>query len=513
MSGRTARRVGLMLLLLLCGSGSRSLRAQDTSTVAVEVTAVFEESVYLDKGWVHGVAEGDVVRIVVEPGETIAAKVRSVSSEDARCVPLEGIGDIQVGMAGEIDIHPPPETEMPVPDRESLPSEIAGDEIAQVDFEQIRTHPGAIERRQARVTATSGGSVYLNIGRDAGLRPGDEVTFFPPNDGIVNGTVQSLSATSARCTILSGQNNVDIGTRAEVLLPTDRLSLEQERAEPRPRSLPEHPPWTATPENWDENQPLLAAPAYARPASERDLQLHGRMFASYMHTLNQLDFQNQYSLGRVGTSMWMENPFRRGGGLHIDGELNRRGAFLDDQPDDLYGPGRLDRISYYWGGSETQPLRFEMGRFLSSEFPEFGVLDGTELVYRTASGNRIGASVGLLPQPFPNLGCDRRPARRYILSMGVRPRGNANECDRISEDLAPRNAGSRPADLVDRLQPESVRFHARDGLGRLLRLARQPEDDQCRSHAGNLSADLSYQPTTWLRGERLVDSLAAASPA
>ncbi len=242
----------------------------------------------------------------------------------------------------------------------------------------------------------------MNIGRDAGLRPGDEVTFFPANDGIVNGTVQSVSASSGRCTILSTQNSVDIGTRAEVLLPTDRLSLEQERSEPR-SDIPEHPAWTATPQNWDENQPLLAAPAYARTAAERDLELHGRLFASYMHTLNQYDQQNQYSLGRIGASMWMENPFRRGGGLYVDAELNRRGVFLDDDDDDIYGPGRLDRLSYYWGGSETQPLRFEMGRFLSSEFPEFGVLDGTELVYRTAAGHRIGASVGLLPEPFPNL--------------------------------------------------------------------------------------------------------------
>jgi hypothetical protein len=399
----TATRCRLALaLVLLMPSASALLRAQEMTTVEVEVTAVFEESVYLDKGWAHGIGEGDVVRIVIDPQRTISAKVRSVSSRDSRCVPIEGVEAIHAGMRGRVDVEPPHTTESPEEADAASAAQAGHDAIAQVDFQEDRPHPGAIERVQARVTATSGSSVYLNLGRNAGLQPGDEVTFFPANDGIVNGTVQSVSGSSVRCTVLSSLQNIDIGTRAEVLIPADRLSPDAEGKPTTRPNLPEHPPWSATPENWDLNQPLLA-PAHARTANERDVLLHGRLFASYMHTLNQFDAQNQYSLGRIGASMWMENPFGRGGGLHLDSEFNRRGVFLADDLDGINGPGRLDRLSYHWGGTEEQPLRLEMGRFLSYEVPEFGVLDGTELVYRTASGHRFGASVGLLPEPFPNL--------------------------------------------------------------------------------------------------------------
>ncbi len=397
--GNCCRLAIAMPLLMSIGTGR--LCGQDLPTVVVEVTAVFEDSVYLDKGWVQGISEGDVVRIIVEHGRTIAAKVRSVSSQDARCVPVTGVESIQVGMQGSVTIGEPPSMGVPSQSDQPIPKEGNSEGVVQVDFEEETTHPGAIQRVQVRVTASSGGSVYLNKGRDAGLQPGDEVTFFPPDDGIINGTVQSVSKNSVRCTILSSQRTIDIGTRGEALIPSDRLSPEQEQPTPR-RDVPEHPPWTDTPQNWDQNQPLLA-PAYAQAASEREVQIHGRMFASYLHTWNQYDNQSQYSLGRIGTAMWIENPFRRGGGLHIDGELNRRGVFLVDDSDNFNGPARLDRLSYYWGGTDDRPLRFEMGRFLSYEFPEFGIIDGSEVVYRTASGHHIGASVGFLPVPFPNL--------------------------------------------------------------------------------------------------------------
>ncbi|MCA9266061.1 MAG: hypothetical protein KDA60_19510, partial [Planctomycetales bacterium] len=148
--------------------------------------------------------------------------------------------------------------------------------------------------------------------------------------------------------------------------------------------------------------PLLA-PAHSRAINERPRELRGRLFTNYMHTWNREQGDDHYSLGRVGSALWMDNPFGQGGKLQLNGELNRRGIFLDDQQDQLRGPGRLDRISYQSKDVEGVPIRYELGRFLCDEFAEFGVIDGGDIVYRTQSGHRFGAAMGFLPEPFPNL--------------------------------------------------------------------------------------------------------------
>jgi hypothetical protein len=393
-----------VVLLLLLASGARQVRGQDIAAMPVRVTAVFEDSVYLDKGWTEGVYHGDEVVIYCGQGRAVRGRVQSISSHGARVVPVAGDGIVQVGMHGVVIPQQDRQPTIEAQPRWNAPPHEQGvtAEAAQVDFQISQAGPGAVTRVEIRVTASSGGSIYLDKGRASGLSPGDEVVLFPAGDGIVNAAVQSVSRSSARCTIVSGQRNIDIGTRGQALLPADRLALEAVERPALTRNSPEHRPWTHPPENWDQNQPLLA-PAYSREPEERKRSVRGRLFADYLHTWNRSDAWNQYSLGRAGAAVWVENPFRRGGELYIDGEFNRRGVFLADQSDAVDGPGRLDRISYYWGGTDDQPWRVELGRFLSYEIPEFGVVDGTELVFRTAAGHRIGVSAGFLPQPFPNL--------------------------------------------------------------------------------------------------------------
>jgi hypothetical protein len=266
---------------------------------------------------------------------------------------------------------------------------------------------GSVKQVDVTVTGSSGGNVYLDKGRAMRIEPGDEVILYPPGQGIVNGTVQSVSTNSSRCRVVSRATAIDIGTRGAVLIPVDRLEAitreESRRSQTvLDREVPEHPPWTRPPEEWNEEAPLLA-PAYSREIWERETEIYGRVFAQYLHTWNRKTPDNQYSLGRIGTSLWIENPVGRGGGLHVDGELNRRGIFVDDARDEIDQPGRLDRLSYFWGGTQDQPVRYELGRFLHHEFPEFGFLDGAEFVYRTKSGNRVGFSLGALPEPFPDM--------------------------------------------------------------------------------------------------------------
>jgi hypothetical protein len=141
------------------------------------------------------------------------------------------------------------------------------------------------------------------------------------------------------------------------------------------------------------------APARGREAENGRTEIHGNVFSQYLHTWGWQPSDQQYSLGRIGTRLRMDNLFDQDDGLRLSGELFRRQFETDDSADVVHR-ARLDRFSYRWGGTEDRPLRLEFGRFLHDEFPEFGVLDGTEVAYRTASGSRLGFSVGFLPQPF-----------------------------------------------------------------------------------------------------------------
>jgi hypothetical protein len=80
--------------------------------------------------------------------------------------------------------------------------------------------------------------------------------------------------------------------------------------------------------------------------------------------------------------------------------------------------GRLTFLSYAHGGVEDQPMRFELGRFLPYEFPEFGFLDGLEWVIQPNDHHRVGVSLGAMPEPFPAFqsGGDLQAATFYRFS-------------------------------------------------------------------------------------------------
>jgi hypothetical protein len=267
-------------------------------------------------------------------------------------------------------------------------------------------HAESDEMVEVRVTASSGGGVYLDKGRAAGIRPGDEVLLYPPGRGIVKATVESVSSNHSRCTLVLPVLDIDNGIRGVVRIRADPNPasendvMNDDKSSPE-RSVPDHPPWNQPLEDWNEETPLLA-PVDALEPSEREPFVRGRLFAHYFHTWNRKYANNQYSLARVGTVMWLENPFHRGGGIHLDAELSRRDVQLTHSVGELAYTANPSRLSYYWGGTEDRPLRYEVGRFLQSEFPEFGVLDGAEIVYRTESGNRFGFSLGAMPEPFPD---------------------------------------------------------------------------------------------------------------
>ena len=75
---------------------------QLTTLVAVQVTAVSGDSVYLDQGRDAGLAPGDAVRLLPLDGTTMVATVRAVSRTSAQAELTPGHGEVEIGTEGEV---------------------------------------------------------------------------------------------------------------------------------------------------------------------------------------------------------------------------------------------------------------------------------------------------------------------------------------------------------------------------------------------------------------------------
>jgi len=286
-----------------------------------------------------------------------------------------------------------------------------------------RAQAAELRRVEARVTSAAGLNIYLDIGREAGIRALDEVVIYPSGRLDVGGVVRAVAKSSCRVELNSVLAAVPIGTRAEVLVPEQRLAdLERERAQ-RPvqtpaRETPDHPEWTHPPTEWSEDDPLLA-PAFGRLPEERERQIRGRISVDARQIWD--DEQDRtYTRAGVNFDLSVDNPAGHGGRLHVNGDASLQATTLSDGPDDTDTFLRLNRLSYGWGGTRDEPHRVELGRFLQGEYPELGVLDGAEWNLRLPSGSRFGASVGAMPVPFPSFqtGDDIQVAAFYRFVTG-----------------------------------------------------------------------------------------------
>lgn len=261
---------------------------------------------------------------------------------------------------------------------------------------------GWLDRRvDVHVSSVAGPNLYIDRGREAGLQPGDIVTIVVPGQGTARVRILSVSRTSARCLIPGGNLFIDVGTPGTVMVPEDRFIVPDPPADtPPPAQPPSHPPWAQPIEDFDSEQPLLVPPIVLKPR-ERPTLTHGRFYAQYMHNLNLYYGDNQYSVGRSGLEFLTENPFSRGGHLHFDGGVSLRGYNVWDDGDDMDFESWPTGFSYGRGGTDEEPLQFEVGRFYHNEFAQLGLIDGTEVSYRAPRGDRVGFSLGFLPEPFP----------------------------------------------------------------------------------------------------------------
>ncbi|MCY2961928.1 MAG: hypothetical protein NTY35_17360 [Planctomycetota bacterium] len=258
-------------------------------------------------------------------------------------------------------------------------------------------------RIEIRVTSAAGSTVYVDRGSANGLADGDRVQFRLDSGAIANGTIRNVSANSARVELDPLSARPSLGSRGEVVVPDSRPGASQAGRGDLGKPPVDHPPWTQAPESWDKDRPLLA-PAFAITPEERESRLFGRAWLRYDGTWDAQGDRN-YGLAAVGTDMTLENPFGDGGALRLDAEAFTRMSDVGSD-DGLYQYDdtrvRLDRFSYQVGGTVDRPNQFLVGRFMQAGVPELGLLDGGEWNHRTDGGSEFGASVGWMPEPFPD---------------------------------------------------------------------------------------------------------------
>ena len=262
------------------------------------------------------------------------------------------------------------------------------------------------------ISAAEGGRVTVDRGSSDGVAKGDLVVLRPKGGGSFRGTVMRVDERSAVVQMREKDVKVRPGTRGEVLIPTSRVPVAvvpvERPPEPPPPQAgaqevqePDEIRWGTEDEGYEKGMPLLAEVRPVRP-EERARRISGRFYMSGDATVT-TEAGRSNSFVRAGADYLVENPWGKGGGLRLDGELNWRAANDPVEKNVNETNARLDRASYYRGGTRFDPTRWELGRFLQNGMAEFGVLDGWEWTKRRKNNHRYGVSIGYMPDPDPTV--------------------------------------------------------------------------------------------------------------
>lgn len=258
------------------------------------------------------------------------------------------------------------------------------------------------ETLTARVLHRNGNLVQVDRGREAHLEPGNQAWLYPLGSAPVRGVVASVEARTAWIQVTTPGDSpaIAIGTSAEILVTRRRTEAADDDAwlrEPG-TGLPTTPPvWQTDPFPREAGTPLLAiAPTPETPRLPLQWNGHTYLLLDIIHERE--SSSRTSSFGRTGLDLHAEDPNGTLGDFRLAFDLDLR-SFREDGVTDRDRDLRLERLSYSRGHSRTDPVHWRVGRFLPLEFPEFGVLDGAEVVYRRSDGHRFGSSVGYLPKP------------------------------------------------------------------------------------------------------------------
>ncbi len=237
------------------------------------------------------------------------------------------------------------------------------------------------------------GACIVDRGKRDLVQVGDRVTLEPRNGKPLQGTVTEIDERTALVELVDPAAVVLVGTRGYVLLPRSRREAVRPAREPAPAdpAPPVDPSQPAAEEEWKPGMPLLGTTRPPRP-DERPRSVHGRVYGA-ANVVRSLDEWNQSYL-RTGLDFEIDNIGGDGGTVRFHGQFDWSTETSERTGTDL----RLFELSYEHGGTRFQPWRWQVGRFLQRDMPEFGILDGIEVGHRREGGDRFGCSLGYLPE-------------------------------------------------------------------------------------------------------------------
>jgi hypothetical protein len=231
------------------------------------------------------------------------------------------------------------------------------------------------------------GSVVVDRGRRDLLQPGDRVVFTPRNGPVVQGTVIEVEERTALIEVSDRNAVLPLGTRGHFLLPKARRATPPAQVPLPPPPEPEQP----AAEEWRPGMPLLGVTRPPQPA-ERRLRVDGRVYAG-ADLVRTLDSWS-HSWARAGVDLDVGNVDGDGGTLRFHGEF----VWATETTENTGGDLNLYELGYERGGTRWQPVHLQAGRFLPRDMPEFGLLDGVSIGVRREGGDRLGVSLGWLPE-------------------------------------------------------------------------------------------------------------------
>jgi hypothetical protein len=250
----------------------------------------------------------------------------------------------------------------------------------------------------ARVLLVNRGTVQIDRGSDDGVVPGDRVRFHPIGAAETYALIDRVEGRTAWIEWKDIPSGIEPGTPCEVLISIAPVETPMLPGYVLGDGLPNTAPqWSKREGLWDPSRPLLAEDPLQ--PEERDSIWSGRYYSNFqgVRETDQADSTSLY--GRSGLDLRGSNPFGMGGALRFSVDLDYSSYAASGRATDSSFAARLERLSYVHGGDRFQPTKWEVGRFLHSEFPEFGVIDGIEASYRFEQGDKFGGSFGYLPEP------------------------------------------------------------------------------------------------------------------
>lgn len=203
------------------------------------------------------------------------------------------------------------------------------------------------------VTGANDRSIYLDHGRDVGLKVGSIVQLFPPGAGSIDVEVRSVSNTSARAELPPGIEPPPVGTRGEARVAV--VAEAPSGGAGSGRSVPAHPPWQRQEGQRGGDQPLLV-PTFRQSPDARPATLDGRAFLLSQWTRDDGgDRASDYMLSRLGVRADATNWFGAAERVRFAGEIEDRRVTLADAPDDDDQYVRLDLLSVALGTEQWAP--------------------------------------------------------------------------------------------------------------------------------------------------------------